>query len=39
MKVFISSVISGLEEHRAAAGEGAESLDHAVIAAEGTYSL
>lgn len=34
MKVFISSVISGLQEHRAAAREGAESLRHAVIAAE-----
>ena len=34
VKVFISSVISGLEEHRAAAREGAESLRHAVIAAE-----
>lgn len=28
VKVFISSVISGLEEHRAAAREGAESLRH-----------
>ncbi len=34
MKVFISSVISGLEEHRAAAREAAESLGHTVIAAE-----
>jgi hypothetical protein len=34
VKVFVSSVIRGLEEHRAAAREGAESLRHAVIAAE-----
>ena len=34
MKVFVSSVIGGLEEHRAAAREGAENLGHAVIAAE-----
>lgn len=34
VKVFISSVISGLEEDRAAAREGAESLRHTVIAAE-----
>ena len=34
VKVFISSAIRGLEEHRAVAREGAESLRHAVIAAE-----
>ncbi len=34
MKVFISSVIAGLEAHRAAAREGAESLGHSVIVAE-----
>ena len=34
MKVFISSVISGMQDHRAAAREAAESLGHAVIAAE-----
>jgi Domain of unknown function (DUF4062) len=34
VKVFISSAIRGLEEHRAAAREGAESLRHAVTAAE-----
>ena len=34
MKVFISSVIAGMEEHRAAAREAAESLGYTVIAAE-----
>jgi hypothetical protein len=34
MKVFISSVISGFQDHRAAAREAAESLGHQVIAAE-----
>lgn len=34
MKVFISSVIVGLEDHRAAAREAAESLGYTVIAAE-----
>jgi hypothetical protein len=34
VNVFISSVIGGLEEHRAAAREAAESLGHTVIAAE-----
>jgi hypothetical protein len=34
MKVFISSVISGMQDHRAAVREAAESLGHAVIAAE-----
>jgi hypothetical protein len=34
MKVFISSVIVGLEDHRAAAREAAESLGHTVVAAE-----
>lgn len=34
MKVFISSVIAGLEEYRAAAREAAESLGFTVIAAE-----
>ncbi len=34
MKVFISSVIGGMQEHRAAAREAAESLGHTVIAAE-----
>ena len=34
MKVFISSVIAGLEDHRAATREAAESLGHTVIAAE-----
>ena len=34
MKVFISSVIGGMEEHRAAAREAVESLGHTVIAAE-----
>lgn len=34
MKVFISSVIAGMEGHRAAAGEAAESLGYTVIAAE-----
>jgi len=34
MKIFISSVITGLEEYRAAAREAAESLRHTVIAAE-----
>ena len=34
VKVFISSVIGGMEEHRAAAREAAESLRHTVIVAE-----
>lgn len=34
MKVFISSVIAGMEDHRAAAREAAESLGYTVIAAE-----
>ena len=34
MKVFISSVIAGMEEYRAAAREAAESLGYTVIAAE-----
>jgi hypothetical protein len=34
MKVFISSVISGMEDYRAAAREAIESLGHAAIAAE-----
>lgn len=34
MKVFISSVIAGMEGHRAAAREAAESLGYTVIAAE-----
>lgn len=34
VKVFISSVIGGLEDHRAAAREAAESLGHTVIVAE-----
>lgn len=34
MKVFISSVIGGMQEHRAAAREAAENLGHTVIAAE-----
>jgi Domain of unknown function (DUF4062) len=34
MKVFISSVIAGFEENRAAARAGVESLGHTVIAAE-----
>jgi uncharacterized protein DUF4062 len=34
VKVFISSVIAGMEDHRAAAREAAESLGYTVIAAE-----
>lgn len=34
MKVFISSVIAGMEDYRAAAREAAESLGYTVIAAE-----
>ena len=34
MKVFISSVVAGMEEYRAAAREAAESLGYTVIAAE-----
>jgi len=34
VKVFISSVIAGMEEYRAAAREAAESLEYTVIAAE-----
>jgi hypothetical protein len=34
VKVFISSVIAGMEEYRAAAREAAESLGYSVIAAE-----
>lgn len=34
MKVFISSVIAGMEEYRAAAREAAENLGYTVIAAE-----
>lgn len=34
MKIFLSSVISGMEEFREAAREAAESLSHTVIAAE-----
>ena len=34
MKIFISSVIGGMEEYRAAAREAAESLRHTVIVAE-----
>ena len=34
MKVFISSVISGMEDHRAAARLAAESLGHTVTVAE-----
>ena len=34
MKIFISSVISGMEEYRAAAREAAETLRYSVVAAE-----
>ncbi len=34
VKVFISSVIAGMEEYRAAAREAAENLGYTVIAAE-----
>ena len=34
MKIFLSSVISGMEEYRAAARQAAETLGHAVTAAE-----
>ena len=34
MKVFLSSVIGGMEDHRAAARQAAENLGHTVIAAE-----
>jgi len=34
MRIFLSSVISGMEEHRAAARQGAETLGHTVTAAE-----
>ena len=34
MKIFLSSVISGMEEYRAAARQAAETLGHTVTAAE-----
>jgi hypothetical protein len=34
MRIFLSSVISGMEEYRAAARQGAETLGHTVTAAE-----
>ncbi len=34
MKVFLSSVIGGMEEYRAAARQAAETLGHTVVAAE-----
>jgi hypothetical protein len=34
VKVFLSSVISGMEDYRAAARRAAETLDHTVLAAE-----